>query len=74
MLQFLDLQAKRSFYEWLAKYRILYAVSLLKGNHPHLKTAILSNLCGFNSVSKFHKYFQLYMRQSVTDFKLSIQK
>lgn len=74
MLQFLDLQAKCSFFDWLAKYRILYAVSLLKGNYPHLKTAVLSNLCGFNSVSKFNKYFHLYMRQSVTDFKISNQK
>ncbi|GEM_PF-2032980 len=69
MVEFLDRQVKCSFVEWLAKYRILYAVSLLRGNYRDIKTNILSNICGFNSISKFHKYFQLYMRQSVSDFK-----
>jgi len=56
--QLFNVYFERSFHNFVADYRILYAIELLNGNHGRLKIESLAYSCGFNSKTSFNKYFK----------------
>lgn len=56
--QLFNVYFERSFHNFVADYRILYAIELLNGNQGRLKIESLAYLCGFNSKTSFNKYFK----------------
>jgi len=62
-----------NFYEWLAKYRIDYAMELLNNGKSNLKLEFLGNLCGFNSKTTFIRYFKLFIGLSPSDYRNTVR-
>ncbi len=47
-----------SFYDYINKYRIRYAIQLLENYDPHLKLSSISEMCGFKSYHVFCRLFK----------------
>lgn len=48
----------KSFYGFIAEYRITYAIERLKNESGRLKIESLAHECGFNSKTSFNRYFK----------------
>lgn len=48
----------KSFYSFIAEYRITYAIERLKNEGGRLKIESLAHECGFNSKTSFNRYFK----------------
>lgn len=46
------------FHHFVADFRILHAIELLKANQGKLKIETLAHSCGFNSKTPFNRYFK----------------
>lgn len=71
---FLNYYYATNFYEWLAKYRINHAISLIESGSENLKLEFLANLSGFNSRTTFNRYFKMYMGESPSNYRLRLSK
>lgn len=56
--QLFNVHFERSFHQFVADYRILYAIKLLNSNQGRLKIESLAYSCGFNSKTSFNRYFK----------------
>lgn len=63
-----------NYEDWLASYRIKYAISLLHTNKGDLKLEYLANLSGFNSRTAFNKYFKYYVGESPSNYRNKLIK
>ncbi|WP_392471565.1 helix-turn-helix domain-containing protein [Sphingobacterium cellulitidis] len=63
-----------NFEDWLASFRIKYAISLIHSDSKNFKLEYLSNLCGFDSRTAFNKYFKLYVGESPSNYRSKLIK
>lgn len=62
--------ANSNFDDWVARYRIGYALHILKTKSGDVKMDVLANLCGFHSKNRFKEYFKRFVGISLTDYKI----
>ncbi len=70
----INTELSSNFYEWVARYRIAYAVQLLNNGSDNLKLEFLANLCGFNSRTSFIRYFKQFNGVSPSEFRNNLGK
>lgn len=56
--QLFNIYFEKSFHNFVAEYRINYAIELLNSNNGRLKIESLAYSCGFNSKTSFNRYFK----------------
>lgn len=66
---FINLHAQSNYYEWLAKYRIQYALELLDSTTDQLKMEAIANESGFSSKTVFYRYFKLFVGVSPSAYR-----
>lgn len=66
---FINLHAQSNYYEWLAKYRIQYALDLLNSTTDQLKMEAIANESGFSSKTVFYRYFKLFVGVSPSAYR-----
>jgi len=66
---FINLHAQSNYYEWLAKYRIQYALELLDSTTGQLKMEAIANESGFSSKTVFYRYFKLFVGVSPSAYR-----
>ena len=62
------------FEDWLASFRINYAVDLIHKNDDNLKLEYLANLSGFHSRTTFNKYFKHFLGESPSNYRSKLMK
>ncbi len=67
--EFLNRYQKLSYYEWLAKYRIEYALNFMESSAQQLKMEAVASASGFNSKTVFYRYFKLYVGESPSAYR-----
>lgn len=71
--QLFNVYFERSFHNFVADYRIMYAIELLNGNQGRLKIESLAYSCGFNSKTSFNKYFKERTGFTPSEYLLQLQ-
>lgn len=67
--QVLNVYLKKSFYNFIADYRIKYAINKIELNRGTLTLESLSYECGFNSKSSFNHYFKKTTGLTPTEYQ-----
>ena len=71
--QVLNERLKKTYYEWIAEYRVQAAKKLLQSPaYEHYKLSEIGKLAGFNSRSVFYKAFKKLEGCSPSEFKNKI--
>lgn len=65
---------KKTFYEYIAEYRIKYAVENMQSSKSDYTIEAIAFGCGFNSVTTFNKYFKLYMGCNPAEYRLKLNE
>lgn len=74
ILYYFDYVLKSNFIEWLATYRIQFALELLQTNPDNLKLEYLADLSGFESRTTFNRYFKQYIGQTPATYRSNLLK
>lgn len=69
---FLNHYQNVSYYEWLAKYRIEYALNFMESSKQELKMEAVATASGFNSKTVFYRYFKLYVGESPSVYRAKL--
>ncbi|MEE1944860.1 AraC family transcriptional regulator [Pedobacter sp. KR3-3] len=72
--QLFNVYLERSFHNFVADYRILYAIELLSDNQGRLKIESLAYSCGFNSKTSFNKYFKERTGFTPSEYLLQLER
>lgn len=67
--EFINICENSTYYEWLAKYRIQYALNLLESTVDQLKMEAVATESGFNSKTVFYRYFKQYVGVSPSEYR-----
>jgi len=71
--QVLNSKLEKTYYEWIATYRVEAAKFLLQSkNHNHYKLEEIGRLSGFNSRSAFYKAFKKLEQCTPAEFKAKV--
>ena len=68
----INAKSGRNFCQYVNKYRIQYAVSLMEKDH-RLRVVELSLMCGFHSVASFNMAFKLFMHDTPSEYLRTLQ-
>ncbi|WP_437921286.1 helix-turn-helix domain-containing protein [Sphingobacterium sp. LRF_L2] len=71
--EYLRVYKKSNFYEWVASYRITYAIALLDCEFQPLKMEALAKESGFLSKTSFNKHFKTQVGISPSNYRSSIE-
>lgn len=63
----------KTFYEYIAEYRIQYAVENMHSSKNDYTIEAIAFGCGFNSVTTFNKYFKMYMGSNPAEYRLKLK-
>lgn len=66
---FINNYEKSNYYEWLASYRINYALGLMENTMHQLKMEAVASASGFNSKTVFYRYFKQYVGESPSAYR-----
>jgi len=64
----------KSYNNFVAEYRILYAIELLNTNKGRLKIESLCYSCGFNSKTSFNRYFKEKTGLTPSEYQLELDR
>lgn len=67
--EFFSQYLQTSFYNYIAEYRINYALKYMENNLNTLTLEGLTDECGFNSKTTFNKYFKEFTGFSLSEYK-----
>ncbi|TKC10542.1 AraC family transcriptional regulator [Pedobacter polaris] len=63
---------EKNFHNFIAEYRIMHAIALIKENHENLKIESLASSCGFNSKASFFKHFKDKTGLTPAEYRLQL--
>ena len=71
--QVLNSKLEKTYYEWIATYRVEAVKSLLESkDHHHYKLEEIGRLLGFNSRSAFYKAFKKLENCTPAEFRAKV--
>jgi len=72
--QYLNQHLRKTFYQYIAEYRIHYAVESMDAKKENYTIEAMAFACGFNSVTTFNKYFREFIGCSPKEYRSKVKR